>query len=591
MLDDRGILFRYLKKYKLLMTLNVLLAIFANFFTLLLPRLLQSLIDDVLQPVLTGSEALDEGKLMNGLLYLFYLTLFFMISSGFLGLARTLVQQHIGNNIVYTMRNDIFRALQYQSYSFFDQYRTGDLMGKATSDVQVVRNFLTNQFANFIRAIALLGLILYFVFSLNWILAFIFFGLTPPIFVLMRWYRKRIRPAYYQMQKQYGQLISVLQENVSGVRVVRAFGMEDWERQKFQRENSKYLEYNRKVVKLSSFYGPANDLIAQGGSVLLIFIGALLVAKGVMELGEVVAFYLYFAFVFDPIRTIANYFSQHAQTMASADRIMEILDYRNEITEKPNARELTNIRGEITFENVSFKYKTEKRWALKGVNFKVEPGETVAILGATGSGKTTIVNLIPRFYDPTEGRVLIDGIDLRDINVKSLRKQIGIVSQEIFLFSRSIEDNIKYGKKRVKREEIERVAKIANIHDFVMSLPKKYKTIVGERGVTLSGGQKQRVAIARALLLMPKILILDDSTSSVDVDTEYEIQKSLTEMMRNTTTFIITQRISTIRNADRIFILDNGRIVEEGTHADLVNAGGIYSKIYQTLYRSQVKSS
>lgn len=581
---EHGILFRYIKKYKFLMVLNVLFAIFMNLFNLLLPKLLQQLVDDVLM----NTEILqDEALLMAELIELFKWTIIFFLASGFFGMARTLVQQYIGNNIIYEMRNDVFRALQYQSYDFFDQYRTGDLMSKATRDVNMVRNFLTNQFANFIRSIVMLALILVIVFTENWVLSLIFLGLTPPIFFLMRWYRKRIRPTYYKMSKQYGQLTSVLQENVAGFRVVRAFGQEEKEREKFRKENKKYLDENRKVVKLTSLYGPANELISQGGSVLLIFVGALLVLNGVMQLGEVVAFYFYYAFVFDPIRTIANFFSQQAQVMASADRISEILEYRSEIVEKPNAIELRDVEGQITFDDVSFQYRNEKRWALKDIKFQVKPGETIAILGATGSGKTTVVNLIPRFYDPTEGRVLVDGIDLRDINVKSLRKQIGIVSQEIFLFARSIEENISYGRDKVKREDIRRVAKIANIHDFIMSTPKKYKTVIGERGVTVSGGQKQRIAIARALLLEPKILILDDSTSSVDVDTEYEIQKALDELLHKCTTFIITQRISTIRNADRIFILDNGEIVEQGTHETLLEQDGIYTQIFKTLYRSK----
>ncbi|GAB4307160.1 MAG: ABC transporter ATP-binding protein [Promethearchaeota archaeon] len=586
MLREHSILFRYLTKYKFFIALNVVLAIFMNVFNLILPRLLQRLIDDVL---LNPSVTQDEALLAASLLDLFKWTLLIFFASGMFGFARTLVNTHVGNNIIYEMRNDIFRALQNQSYSFFDQYRTGDLMSKATGDVTVVKNFLTNQVANFIRSVAVLVVILFFVFSMNWVLSLVFLSLTPPMFVLMRWYRKRIRPTFYQMRKQYGTLHSVLQENVVGVRVIRAFGRQAHEREKFERENEEFLRENEKVVKLSSLYGPANDLITQGGSVVLIFIGALLVYSGAMQLGEVVGFYVYYMFVFDPVRQITNFFSQLAQNMAAADRIMEILDYRSEIEVDPDAEVLEEIKGEVTFEDVWFKYKGEKRYALKGISFTVKPGETVAILGATGSGKTTVVNLIPRFYDPTRGRILIDGKDVRKVELKSLRRQIGIVAQEVFLFSRSIEENIAYGNRKVKREDVERVAKIANIHDFIMTLPKKYKTVIGERGVTLSGGQKQRVAIARALLLRPRILILDDSTSSVDVDTEYAIQRELSKLFHTCTTFIITQRLSTIRNADRIFIMDQGEIVERGTHEELVKLGGIYARIYKTLYRSELR--
>lgn len=642
-----SVLLRYFKKYKFLLTISVAFAVLMNYTNLLLPQKISSLVNDY---ILVNNYNL--WPLFISLLWIF-------VFSGIFGLIRELANQTIGANIIYEMRNDIYYALQTQSFSFYDQNRTGNLMSKATSDVHAVQIFLSTQFSQFIKSIVTLGVIMFFVFNMNWILALVFFGLTPPIFLLMVWYRRKIRPTAKASRDSWGMLNSVLQENVTGYKVVRSFAREEHERKKFHTSNQEFFDKTMKVVNLQSIFSPATELISSGGAILLIFLGAILVFFGYMNLGEVVSFYVYYSFLYDPIKFIVHFFSQFSETMAAADRISDLLSGKSDMLEKPPAKaqsmdkrlaaleetfpalvtpeakqlilstdervhrlldlyptaQLTpnmNLEaivsalekasftrkysfrvdpklftGEVEFRNVGFTYKVSERPILKHINFKVKPGETVAFLGSTGSGKSTIINLIPRFYDVTEGEILVDGIDLRDYELSSYRKQVGIVAQETFLFSRSIKDNIAYGRKGVKRRDIIKVAKIANIHDFIMTLPKKYNTIVGERGVTLSGGQKQRVAIARALLIRPKILILDDSTSSVDVDTEYEIQKALRNLFKETTTFIITQRISTVRDASRIFILDDGEIVEEGTHEELLDNGGIYTRIYNTLFRSQ----
>ncbi len=642
-----SVLLRYFKKYKLLLTISVAFAILMNYTNLLIPQSIQSLVNDY---ILVNNYNL--WPLFTQLMWIF-------VFSGIFSLIRELANQTIGANIIYEMRNDIYHALQTQSFSFYDQNRTGNLMSKATSDVHAVQLFLSTQFSQFIKSVVTLGVILFFVFSMNWILALVFFGLTPPIFILMVWFRRKIRPTAHASRESWGMLNSVLQENVTGYKVVRSFAREEYERKKFHKNSEEFFDKSMKVVRLHSIFGPATELISSGGAILLIFLGAILVFFGYMNLGEVVSFYVYYSFLYDPIKFIVHFFSQFSETMAAADRVSDLLSGKSDIVEKPPAKSQSmdkrlvaleenfpelvtpeskqliltgeervhrlqqlcptvqvtpdmnheaivsalekgiskrkysirvdprSFTGEVEFHNVGFTYKDSERPILKHINFKVRPGDTIAFLGSTGSGKSTIINLIPRFYDVTEGEILVDGIDLRDYELSSYRKQVGIVAQETFLFSRSIKDNIAYGRKGVKRRDIIKVAKIANIHDFVMTLPKKYNTIVGERGVTLSGGQKQRVAIARALLIRPKILILDDSTSSVDVDTEYEIQKALRNLFKETTTFIITQRISTVRDASRIFILDDGEIVEEGTHEELLTNGGIYTRIYNTLFRTQ----
>ncbi|HMF34542.1 MAG TPA: ABC transporter ATP-binding protein [Candidatus Lokiarchaeia archaeon] len=576
-----GILLRYFQKYKFLIFLGVASAIVGVYANLLLPQALQSLVNDY---ILKGNFDLWP---------LFWFVFEIFTVAGVFGLFQQLANQTIGANIIFEMRNDIYNALASQSFSFYDRNRTGNLMSKATSDVASVKDFLATQFSGVIVSTVTLVIIMFFVFSINWILALVFFGLTPPLFFLMTWYRRKIRPIAFNNRNQWGVLNAVLQENVTGYKVVRSFAREKHEQLKFRETNLKCFESSMDVVRVSSIFGPATDLISNGGSILLIFLGCLFVMNGTLSLGAVISFYVYFSFMFSPIRNIATFFSQWSQNMAAADRISDLLNGRSEIAERTDAVAVDpqTFRGEVKFDHVHFAYKSGGKEVLKDINIEISPGETVAFLGSTGSGKSTIINLIPRFYDPTQGHILVDGIDLRDYNLRSYRKEVGIVSQEVFLFSRSIKENIAYGRKGTKMREIVEVAKIANIHDFIMTLPKKYNTKVGERGVTLSGGQKQRVAIARALLIRPKILILDDSTSAVDVDTEYEIQKALKQLFMETTTFIITQRISSIRDATIIYIIDDGAIVEQGTHEELLALGGIYTRIYNTLFRSQANKA
>jgi ABC-type multidrug transport system fused ATPase/permease subunit len=572
-----NVLSTYLKRYFIWIALSVVMAIGHNYLNLLLPLMLRDLVDNVILKEQWGKIS-DMAVLLVGI----------FVGAGIFSLFRTLSAQYIGQNVVYEMRADMYRALQRQSYSFYDKERTGNLMSKATSDVARVQHFLSIDFGNFLRDVFTLAIILYTVFSINALLSIIFLALIPALLGLMVWYRKRMFKIYLDMSNTNGDLNSVLQENVTGVRVVKAFGREKHEIKKYFDINKKFLISNEKVIKLSTLYGPLQELITQVGSVLLLFIGGVFVLTGFMTLGEVVSFFVYFAFLYDPIRNMVTIYSQFSQVSAALVRINSILEHKVDITEKPNAVSL-QVQGHVEFKDVWFSYEENGPWALQGIDFDVKPGETIALLGATGSGKTTIINLIPRFYDPTKGVIKVDGYDLRDLKIDDYRRQIGMVAQETFLFSRTIKENIAYGKPNAKMEDIIKVAKIASIHNFIASLPDGYNTKVGERGQTLSGGQKQRIAIARALFLDPRILILDDSLSAVDVDTEYEIQKALDTLFKGRTTFIITQRISTIRNADRIFVLDDGKIIESGTHAELFSLDGIYTKIYQTMFKTQSK--
>jgi ATP-binding cassette subfamily B protein len=366
------------------------------------------------------------------------------------------------------------------------------------------------------------------------------------------------------------------------LKVVKAFTAEAREQAKFNEANDNELEQRIKIARVFSFVFPVIFLLANLGQAAILYFGGREIVNGTFTLGEWQKFSLYLTFVFIPMGMLGFIISLMAQASASANRIFEILDAKNEVEDRAGAIELPPVEGRVTFDDVTFRYFPTSSPVLSNISLTAEPGQTVALLGATGSGKTTIINLIPRFYDASQGRILIDGIDVRDVTIESLRRQIGIVLQETTLFSGSIRDNIAYGRPDAAMEEIVAAAKAAAAHDFIESFPEGYETPVGERGSTLSGGQKQRVAIARALLMNPRILILDDSTSSVDLNTEYEIQQALDQLMEGRTSFVIAQRISTVLNADQILVLENGRIKDRGQHEDLMERSAIYADIYHS---------
>jgi ATP-binding cassette subfamily B multidrug efflux pump len=390
------------------------------------------------------------------------------------------------------------------------------------------------------------------------------------------------RPLFTKVQQKLSALNTTLQENLAGIRVVKAFTREKSEQVKFHRQADDLMNQQLTIARMFSFLFPLTFLIANLGQATTLYAGGLQIVHGTLTLGEWQEFSLYLIYLFFPVAQFGFIITQYGQASASAERIFEILDAKNDVTDQPGALALPSLQGEVKFENVSFRYFGSGEPVLKNVSFEVQPGQTVALLGATGSGKTTIINLLPRFYDPTEGRITIDGFDLRQVTLDSLRSQIGIVLQETTLFVGTIRENIAFGKPEASLDEVVAAAKAAAAHDFIMSFPDGYDTTVGERGTTLSGGQKQRIAIARALLLDPHILILDDSTSSVDLSTEAQIQAALDKLMRGRTSFVIAQRISTVMNADLILVLDKGTIVASGKHAELLDESPIYAEIYNS---------
>jgi len=392
---------------------------------------------------------------------------------------------------------------------------------------------------------------------------------------------RRVRPLWRQIHQQMAVLNAHLQESLAGIRVVQSFAREDLEMEKFTAQNRLYMEMTMKALRGAAFWGPYTNFLGAAGTALVLGYGGREVMLGRLTVGGLVAFTSYLGQLMMPIRQLGFLVNLTSRGTAAAGRLFELLDTPAEVQEKPGAIAMPPFRGHVRFENVSFRYRSGFR-ALEDINLEVFPGQTVVILGPTGSGKSSLIHLIPRFYDVERGRVLIDGVDVRDMTLDSLRRQIGVVTQETFLFSASIRENIAYGRPEASLDEVIRAAKAAHIHDFIMSLPRGYDTVIGERGVGLSGGQKQRVAIARALLMDARILLFDESTSSVDAETEYRIQQEFVRLLRDRTSFIIAQRLSTVRAADLIVVLDQGRIVATGTHEELIRSSPLYRKIYQT---------
>ncbi len=482
--------------------------------------------------------------------------------------------------VAYDMRNALYSKIQSLSFSYHDKAQTGQLLTRATSDVEMVHTFVGMGAVQFVSALLMIAGALALLFLTDWRLALIILVIAPLTFALFGFFAAKARPLFREVQQRLADLNTILQENLGGVRVVKAFVREPYEAERYGNANRDLYTVNLRVGRLVATAMPMIFLMANLGLVAVYWLGGYQAIGGRLTTGEVVAFANYIMMAFFPMLMLGMIIAMIAQAGASAERVFEILDAQSEVVERPDAVELPPIEGCVAFEHVSFRYFHSGRWVLHDVDFVAEPGQTIALLGATGSGKSTIINLIPRFYDVTEGRITVDGQDVRDVTLNSLREQIGIVLQETTLFSGTIRENIAFGQPDAPMEEIVEAARAAEAHDFIVSFPDGYETRVGGRGTTLSGGQKQRIAIARALLLDPRILILDDATSSVDYETEYRIQQALERLMQGRTSFVIAQRIATVLNANQILVLERGRIVARGQHEKLLRESPIYAEIY-----------
>lgn len=535
------------------------------------PRLLQWGIDD-------GIQAADARIVVYSALALVGLA----AGRGIFAFLQGYWSEVASQGVAFDLRNAIYGKLQRLSFSYHDQAQTGKLMTRVTSDVEQVRTFVGIGVLQLASALTLLlgsaAVLLY----MNWQLALGALSVIPAIFAVLALFIVRIRPRFKVIQQRLGTLNTVLQENLAGVRVVRAFATEPAESARYRAANQALLVEWLAQIKVFATSFPLIFFFANLGTLVVFWYGGNKVIAGELSVGALVAFNLYLALLLMPIFILGGLAANLSRAGASAERLFEIIDADIEVRDRADAQPLGQIEGRVSFDAVHFRYVGAEKEVLSGVSFVVEPGETVAILGLTGSGKSTVINLIPRFYDVTGGRILIDGNDVRDVTIESLRRQIGIVLQETNLFTGTIRDNIAFGRPDATDEEVEAAAQAAAAHDFITGFPEGYATPVGERGTTLSGGQKQRIAIARALLLNPRILILDDSTSAVDVQTEVLIQNALDRLMEGRTSFVIAQRISTVLTADNIIVLEKGKIVAQGRHADLIESSPIYADIYRS---------
>ena len=568
-------LFKYIIRRWYLLAITTVLIVISTYINIYIPQLGGQVIKNIIE---TGD--------FNALMWLVIQIIGFTGILGVVSFISRYVNGYFSQKIVYEIRNDAFRSIQRQSLGFFDRINTGQLMSRATTDTERIGGFLGFQFRMLVQTFFLLIGVVTSMIMIDWELTVISFLIVSLILVNFSIFGKKIRPVISKSREYFANITSTLWENISGIRVVRAFATEDYERKKFQKPNNAYYEMMIKATSLRAIFLPLTGLIGGFVMVIVYWLGGMRVIEGRIGIDTLYVFSSYVLMLMRPMGMMGMIWTGYQRMAAAGERVFQIIETEPEVKDKPNAIELKNIKGHIKFENVYFGYEKDKP-ILKNINLEIKPGETVALLGPTGSGKSTLIRLLMRFYDVTSGRILVDGHDIKDVKLKSLRRHIGIVSQEIFLFNRTVKENISFGKPDASMDDVIRAAKIAQAHEFITNFPNGYETIIGERGLNLSGGQRQRIAIARALLLDPKILILDDSTSSVDVDTEYEIQKALNALLKNRTTLVITQRISTIRNADKIIVMDNGEIIEEGDHETLMAKKSAYYRLYQTLYEAQ----
>jgi len=568
----------FLRKYWKMVILAYVCLFFAQGFALAIPYLLKEVID-------TGLAKGEQG-------FLILAALSIIAASALRGLfayGQTYLGEYISQKVAYDMRNALYDRFQRLSFSFHDTAQTGQLMSRATADVEAVRMLVAMGSLRSIQFLVMFLATCTILVSLNWSLALLTFAALPFVAYRAILVSGRLRPMWLKVQEQIAALGTILQENLSGIRVVKAFAQEDYESAKFSSKANELYATSYYTGQQQAFNSPLMTFILAVVTGVILWYGGREVIEGRLSLGGLVGFNLYLANLAMPVRTLGFMVNTVSRAISAGERIFEILDAESAVKEKSDAVALNEIQGHVRFENVSFGYNSVSP-ILRRVDLEAKPGEMVALLGATGSGKSTVVNLIPRFYDVTSGRITVDGIDVRDVILASLRSHVGTVQQDVFLFTATIRDNIAYGAPDATMEQIVEAAKVARIHDFIISLPDGYDTWVGERGITLSGGQKQRVAIARTLLMNPRILILDDSTSSVDTETEYLIQQALQSLMKGRTTFVIAQRLRTVKNADQILVLQDGEIVERGRHEDLLAEGGIYRQIYDLQLRDQEES-
>ena len=565
-------LLSYLKPYWRWVVTITLLLLLVTVLDLLPPLFQRQIIDDVIGNRLLGR----LPGLVLGLIGVYALTRILNSSDQYL-------RHVLGERFLLDLRVLLYDYLQRLSISFFENQQTGEIMSRITNDVNALENFVTHSVGFLIVDLLRLVGTAIILFALDWQLALLTLLPVPVLAVALRAFNTRVRPIYRQIRDRLGDINAELQDNISGIRVIQAFGQERHELDRFTQRSTRYYEERVKGIRYWATFFPAIRFVASLGMAIVLGVGAYRVFNGALTLGGLVAFISYVASFYDPIHRLVQTDNTVQQAIAAGERVFELLDTVPEIEDAPDATELPTIQGAIAFEGVSFRYGTGEE-VLRDVSFQMQPGQVVALVGPSGAGKTSIANLIPRFYDPVSGRVTVEGRDVREIKLASLRRQVAVVLQDTFLFNGTVRDNVVYGQPDAGEDEMIAAAKAAYAHEFIVNLPQGYETEIGERGVKLSGGQKQRLALARAILTDPRILILDEATSSVDAEAEYLIQQALEKVLEGRTALVIAHRLSTIRHADKIIALEEGRIVEVGDHRQLLARGGLYSQMYRRQY-------
>ncbi|MBA2174344.1 ABC transporter ATP-binding protein [Halobacillus locisalis] len=497
--------------------------------------------------------------------------------------------EYFGIRSVYTLRDALYKKLQRLPFRYYDNAKTGDLMSRLTADVEGFRFFLALGFSELIRIILLIVISLSVMFYFSVPLALVTMAVMPFLAIVVYRFDRKVHPAFRKIRKSFGKLNTRVQENISGMNTVKSLSREDFEVGRFLNRSDDYRSNFITTSNIWSKYFPLMEFIGNVSVVALLAYGGYLVVNDSLMLGELVAFFNLVWLVLGPLMNFGFVINLFSQSKASGERLLEILEAEEDIQEKEGAIIQDRLNGHVTFKEVTLTYAEDDDSALKDISFDAPPGKTIGLIGATGSGKTSITQLITRFYEPEKGEVLLDGNPVQDYGLKTLRKNIGFVLQESFLFSTTIKENISYGNPDATMEDVMAAAKRAQAHDFIMDMPEGYDTLLGERGMGLSGGQKQRIAIARAILIDPAVLILDDATSAVDMETEFQIQKALQEVMEGRTTFIIAHRISSLKHADEILVLEDGAVKERGLHDDLLVNGGPYQRIYDIQYQDKEK--
>ncbi|MDQ0163079.1 ABC transporter ATP-binding protein [Aeribacillus alveayuensis] len=567
---------KFVKPYRLQIMMTIIIGLLKFGLPLLIPLLLKYVVDDILSANMSHADKIEQLFWVMGITFFIFLVIRPPIEY-----YRQYFAQWTGSKILYDIRDQLFTHLQKLSLRYYANTRAGEIISRVINDVEQTKSFVITGLMNLWLDLMTIFIAVAIMFTMDVTLTFISIILFPLYGFAVKFFYGRLRKLTRTRSQALAQVQGYLHERVSGMPVIRSFAIEDYEQMNFDKENRHFLEkaIDHTIWNAKTF--AVVNTITDIAPLLVILYAGYQVIDGNLTIGTMVAFIAYIDRLYNPLRRLINSSTTLTQSIASMDRVFEFMDEPYDIVDKKDAIEAVGIEGTIEFENVSFQYNEHEPFVLEKVNLKIEKGETVAFVGMSGGGKSTLVSLIPRFYDVTEGRILLDGVDIRDYKARSVRNQIGMVLQDNFLFSESVKANILIGMPDATEEEVIEAAKAANAHDFIMNLPQGYDTKVGERGVKLSGGQKQRIAIARVFLKNPPILIMDEATSALDLESEHLIQEALEKLAKNRTTLIVAHRLSTITHADKIVLIENGKIVEMGTHQELMNEKGNYFKLFQ----------